>query len=181
VALLDHSPIAPFLRNQMVLLAQRVDRLDAAELASVLDPMIELAQKVWLSALRQSQSIHSGATLYEMAIDLIESHCHKPEFGVTALVRALGCSRAKLYRVFALQGSSVTAAVRNARLQRARQLIEAGNPDTPIGTLAYACGFVDQSTFGKMFRRHFGVSPGRWRRTLYIQRREALAGSPYGS
>lgn len=176
VVLLDHSALAPFLRSQMVLLAQRAERLDPVELAGVLDPMLELAQKVWLNALRQPKHAHTGTTLYEMAIDLIESHCHKPEFGVSALVRALGCSRAKLYRAFALQGDSVTAAVRNARLQRARQLIEAGGLDTPIGTLAYACGFVDQSTFGKMFRRHFGVSPGRWRRTLYNQSPVVLSG-----
>lgn len=166
VVYLDATVVAPFLRNHLALLALRADRLDCAELAGVLDPVLELARVALYSSGRQASLKRAGLGLYEAALDLIESHCHKPEFGVAALIRALGCSRAKLYRAFASQGCSVTSALRNIRLQRARQLIEAGSPDTSIGSLAYACGFVDQSAFGKMFRRQFGVSPGKWRRSV---------------
>ncbi|HKU39115.1 MAG TPA: AraC family transcriptional regulator [Polyangiales bacterium] len=47
------------------------------------------------------------------------------------------------------------------RLERARKLLL--NPQLPLADVAILCGFADQSHFTKVFRRHFGVSPGSFR------------------
>ncbi|AZO72207.1 MULTISPECIES: AraC family transcriptional regulator [unclassified Mesorhizobium] len=45
------------------------------------------------------------------------------------------------------------------RLQRARRMIEAGEP---LAETAVAAGFSDQSHFNRHFKKAFGLTPGRW-------------------
>ncbi|RVC44027.1 MAG: helix-turn-helix domain-containing protein [Mesorhizobium sp.] len=45
------------------------------------------------------------------------------------------------------------------RLQRARRMIEAGEP---LAEIAVAAGFSDQSHFNRHFKKAFGLTPGRW-------------------
>jgi len=45
------------------------------------------------------------------------------------------------------------------RLQRARRLIQTGEP---LAEIAVAAGFSDQSHFNRHFKKAFGLTPGRW-------------------
>ena len=48
------------------------------------------------------------------------------------------------------------------RIERAKQLLSETNDE--LAEIALACGFVDQSHFGRAFSSSEGCSPGRWRR-----------------
>ena len=48
------------------------------------------------------------------------------------------------------------------RVERARQLLEAGT-GLPLAEVAAHVGFSDQSQFSHHFKRHIGVTPGRFR------------------
>ncbi|WP_161881177.1 helix-turn-helix domain-containing protein [Deinococcus alpinitundrae] len=50
-----------------------------------------------------------------------------------------------------------------ARLQRAGQQLGAGHLPAQV---ALATGFSGQSAFSNQFKRHLGVTPGRYRREL---------------
>ena len=52
--------------------------------------------------------------------------------------------------------------VRDVRLAMSRKFIETGT-ERSISVIAYDCGFRDASSFGKLFRSRFGVSPSAWR------------------
>ena len=58
-------------------------------------------------------------------------------------------------------GMTVAQYARSVRLDWARERLAAG--DTPLNQVALAAGFVDQSHFTRAFRRHTGVTPGRYR------------------
>lgn len=45
------------------------------------------------------------------------------------------------------------------RLQRARRMIETGEP---LAEIAVAAGFSDQSHFNRQFKKAYGMTPGRW-------------------
>lgn len=47
------------------------------------------------------------------------------------------------------------------RLQRAKELL--ADSDLPLVEIALACGFADQNHFGNTFKRHVGLTPGRYR------------------
>jgi len=52
-------------------------------------------------------------------------------------------------------------ALRELRLQRARHLIEQ-SARLHLGSLSWRCGFADQSSFSKLFKTRFGMSPTLW-------------------
>ena len=74
---------------------------------------------------------------------------------------ALNCSRAHLYRAFAARGLSVGAAIREARIERARQLI-LERPCMPLAEVGLVVGYASQAGFSRAFRRKMGCAPGIW-------------------
>lgn len=163
-ASVDDSSMAPFLRSQMELLDRQAGSLGSADLASMFHICVNMALLLLGNVMETSGRGRDGCpALFSMALQSIETHGHRPNFDARALAGALGWSRSKLYRVFAEQDTTVNAVLREMRLERARRLIEDSSSQIPIGVLAYACGFTDHSSFGKMFRERYGVSPRRWR------------------
>jgi AraC-like DNA-binding protein len=77
-----------------------------------------------------------------------------------SVARYLNSSRTGLYRAFAQHGESVSACIWLARLAHARKMLEAGGYDhIPINEIAFRSGFADHSTFDRMFKRAYGMTP----------------------
>jgi AraC-like DNA-binding protein len=71
-----------------------------------------------------------------------------------------GLDRYALSRHFrALFATSPHRFLTMRRLQRARSMIEAGQP---LAEIAAAVGFTDQSHLNRHFKKAFGLTPGRW-------------------
>ncbi len=78
---------------------------------------------------------------------------------------ALGISTRQLERLFRHHlGTSPKRFINQTRLTRARNLLV--QTDQSITEVAVACGFTTPSTFSKVYRAHFGVSPVAQRSTL---------------
>jgi AraC-like DNA-binding protein len=83
---------------------------------------------------------------------------------VEELAKKFGCSRRHLSRLFNQQfGCSVAALRMELRLIKAVSLLR--NPRAKVITVAEQCGFNHLGLFNKCFKRRFGQSPGRWRKT----------------
>ena len=90
---------------------------------------------------------------------ILETHLADEAFGVPELCRALGMSRAQLYRKFqALTGQPVVHYFRMMRLHKARTLLQ--NTQRYISEIAFEVGFSDPAHFSRAFREAFGSSPG---------------------
>lgn len=101
-----------------------------------------------------------GEGLYHAALAVIERHCVDPDLSPDRIALAIGCSRATLYRLFAHNEQGVAERVWEARLERAqRALCSAVGIVRTVGEIALQCGFTDLSSFGRMFRRRYGMSP----------------------
>ncbi|WP_394002466.1 helix-turn-helix domain-containing protein [Luteimonas sp. WGS1318] len=59
-------------------------------------------------------------------------------------------------------GTSPHGWLMRLRVERARDLLV--DRHVPLGELALACGFADQSHFTRVFHQHLGMSPGAYRR-----------------
>lgn len=83
---------------------------------------------------------------------------------LTAVAKEAGMSKWRFIRAFR-RVMSVTPHqyVLECRLARAREDIERG--DAPISQIASELGFSDQSHFGRLFKRRYGVTPGHFSRT----------------
>lgn len=98
-------------------------------------------------------------------LDVVEKYIAEPLFGVEKMAEELGVSRANLLRKLkSTTGLPPSDFIRSVRLKRAAHLLR--NRADSVSQIALMVGFEDQSYFAKSFRRHFGVSPSEYARTL---------------
>ncbi len=92
-----------------------------------------------------------------------EAHFADPDFGAIELAGAVFMGPRQLQRKLkALLDINPAAYLREFRLNKARDGLEAGKPVTDV---AHACGFSSPSHFSQSFKARFGVRPSEWRPT----------------
>lgn len=98
----------------------------------------------------------------ERVVDIIEADlAHAPALG--QLSQQVGMHPAHVARLFRFAfGETIGEYVRRRRVEEADRALVGS--DRPLCEIAIASGFADQSHFTRVYRRHFGVSPGVRRR-----------------
>jgi AraC-like DNA-binding protein len=85
-------------------------------------------------------------------------------FSVGELAKKFGCSRRHLNRLFHQHfGLSVASLRMEMRLMNAVNLLR--DPEAKVINVAEQCGFNHLGLFNICFKRRFGASPGRWRKS----------------
>lgn len=86
-------------------------------------------------------------------------------FGVQEFAEAAGLSRSRFSVAYqAHRGISAGCFLRQERMERAIALLSQTNE--PIAKVGEMVGYPEPTGFGRAFRRHTGLSPSRWRRTV---------------
>jgi len=80
----------------------------------------------------------------------------------TDVARQLGCSDATFNRRLAAEGTGWRALLAEHRMDAAARLLLDDERD--ISAIAFTLGFAESASFVRSFTRHFGISPGRYRR-----------------
>ncbi len=101
-------------------------------------------------------------TLKQRALALIEARLGSATLTPANIARALGVSRSTLYRLFVTDGG-IAACIRTRRLDRVHALLGDAATLEPVATLAERWGFCDAAHFGRLFREHYGMTPGDYR------------------
>lgn len=85
------------------------------------------------------------------------------KLGLSAIARRVGVHPVHLARAFRERhGTTWGAYVRRLRVEEAsRRLVET---DRPLAEIASVAGFSDPSHFGRLFRRHTGMTPSQFRK-----------------
>jgi AraC-like DNA-binding protein len=107
----------------------------------------------------------SREVLLEMMRVHVREHLSDPRLRVEELARRHHVSVRYVYTLFERIGTTPGAYLREQRLLAARAMLS--DPRyARLGMLniAAAVGFADLSTFERAFRRHYGMTPGGWRR-----------------
>ena len=95
------------------------------------------------------------------AIEYIEAHLDAP-MTVAEIANHVFLSPAHFRRVFkAGTGEAVWVFVQRRRIERAMAMLE--QTDRPIVDIANQCGFAHQAHLTRLFKRRFGITPGRVR------------------
>lgn len=98
----------------------------------------------------------------------IDGHIDDPELYADTVAQACGLSVKYLHRIFhEYTGKSVCDYIEEERMQRARQMLQAG--EGSISQISEQCGFRSLNTFYKAFKRVNGTSPSEWRRRALEQ------------
>jgi AraC-like DNA-binding protein len=103
----------------------------------------------------------------------IDQNLANPDLCPAAIASAHHISERYLYLVFAGQGTSVAAWIRDRRLQHCRQdLADPGMHGRSVAAIATRWGFTSPAHFNRVFRKTFGMAPGQYR--LLALRDQAL-------
>jgi AraC family transcriptional regulator len=146
--------------RSLIRLTREMQSGDSAAPLAAASAALELLAEATRSAERGGSPIWLGRI-----IDMVEADlAHAPT--LTALAAEVGIHPAHLARTFRrLHGETIGEYVRRRRVEEAERAL-AG--ELSIAQIAAAAGFADQAHFSRVFRRHFGESPGARRRGLQI-------------
>ncbi|MCU6707938.1 helix-turn-helix domain-containing protein [Paenibacillus sp. J5C_2022] len=101
-------------------------------------------------------------TIVKETLDLIRQHLDKEELTLQYAADRLHVNSSHLSRRFKQEtGSAFSEYLQAARMERARQLLLEGST---VSLAAQDCGFKDASYFIRVFRKHWGVTPGELRK-----------------
>lgn len=160
---IDGTPkISRLLTGHLMSLLEEGPSLTVEEGVAGIEAALVMAERAFLQTgdFTTSQTSAAYRGLRASAVALIDQSLRNPELKIETLTRALGVSRATLFRAFALTGG-ITLYVKQRRLELAREalLMRIGRRPT-IAEIAHAHGFVSESHFSRSFRDHYGQAPG---------------------
>ncbi len=163
--LLPRQGLAALLRQHMLTTMEQAAHLFPAQRAMAIGAAADMALSIL--QMQAGGGLDAGqftTGTYHAALALIARDCINPELTPQHLATSLGCSRAALYRAFAGQGETVATAIWTARLAHAARLLQStACANLLISEIAFRSGFADHSTFDRMFKRTYDMTPGDMR------------------
>lgn len=99
----------------------------------------------------------------------VQANLADPDLSIPRIAEALRCSTRYLHKVFEDEEASLERLIWTARLERCHaELLRARDART-AAEIGFAWGFKSSAHFCRLFKRHYGITPGTF------QRRRALA------
>lgn len=97
----------------------------------------------------------------DKTIQYLEQHYDNSEMNIDDLAAGAGVSRSSFFKkIKSLTGLAPIDFIREFRLQKAIQIIEAG--ETNVGQIAYYVGINDTRYFSKCFKQKYGMNPSEY-------------------
>jgi len=95
----------------------------------------------------------------------VQSHLGEPDLTIDRIAQELRCSKRYLHRIFEDEPCSLDRYIWQARLERCRAALAAPQAAArSISEIAFAWGFNSGAHFCRLFKSHYGSSPGEFRR-----------------
>jgi AraC-like DNA-binding protein len=123
----------------------------------------------------QSRRSHDPVPLPEVlklrVRQYVQSHLSDPDLSIPRMAESLRCSTRYLHRVFEDEDSSLERLIWTLRLERSHAaLAHEANVSRSVAEIGYAWGFKSSAHFSRLFRSHFGVTPGSVQRQAESER-----------
>lgn len=114
----------------------------------------------------KNYSLSNNSKTVRDAINYIQLHVCEP-LSLTVLAEKLGKSKQFLSSVFKKEtGKTITDYIQEQKMQYATMLLNLS--DIPIQDVAMQVGINDTSYFTKVYKKFTGLTPGEYRKRLYI-------------
>jgi AraC-like DNA-binding protein len=102
-------------------------------------------------------------SLFVRIMEFVRQHLREPDLGAGRIAAEHHISVRQLYRILAAEGISLGDWIRTRRLEGARNELAVAFVKDPVSVVARRWGFVDASSFARIFRATYGESPSQWR------------------
>jgi AraC-like DNA-binding protein len=112
-------------------------------------------------------ALHFG---YLQAVrDMLRRNFHRPDLSPAAVADEFAISLRQVHLLFEPTGMSFSRTLLAMRLAEVRRRLET-MPTEPVANIAFACGFDSITTFYRVFRITYGMTPGDARMAACIDR-----------
>ncbi|MFK4273172.1 helix-turn-helix transcriptional regulator [Streptomyces milbemycinicus] len=135
--------------------------LSPAGVQAARDTLVELATAVTHHGF-DDVNTRLAPALAQAAKNLAEQRLADADLSSAMLARELNVSVRTLQRAFAAGGESVTAYIRERRLELARQALSASR--LAVSEIAAHWQFADSSHFSRSFKQRYGLAPTEYAR-----------------
>jgi AraC-like DNA-binding protein len=155
-----NTPEGRLLAEHLRLLSAELPRMSASEaerMAEATQAMIALALAPGARAEQPVSGPVAAAQIMRLRA-LIRANLGSATFGPARLCRLAGISRSQLYRLFEVHGG-VALCIQRERLAAAHRALSNPADQRSISEIGESVGLFDPSSFSRMFRRSYGVSP----------------------
>lgn len=96
--------------------------------------------------------------------EYILTHLGDPDLSPVSIAQAHYISTRHLYTIFSAEGATVSAWIRQRRLEHIRrELADPVQADRPVSAIAARWGLTDAAHFSRAFKAEFGMSPTAYR------------------
>jgi AraC-like DNA-binding protein len=102
-------------------------------------------------------------TLFVRIMEYVQMHLQEPDLSAGRIAAEHHISLRQLYRILAAEGVSLGDWIRTRRLEGAHRDLALAFLHDPVAAVARRWGFTDASSFARMFRTSYGMSPSEWR------------------
>jgi AraC-like DNA-binding protein len=155
------EPTTPFRLLQTYIMQLSMDGTDRASagLGRVAAELLDIA----LGSLDGTSIPSSGDATYASVKQFVREHARDADLDPSAVAAAFHISLRQLYKLLTEAGESPAEMIRQRRINLAQGML-VNEPQRPVATIAYECGFTDSSTFTRAFRANTGQTPAAYRR-----------------
>ena len=162
------SPTGILIGTCLRSLAAQAGRVNVQELDALASGVIDLTASA-IAPLLKSETAPGADTRLASFVTIrrfIDRNLSSPDLSPETIAKKFALSRASLYRLFDPIGG-VAGYIRKQRLDRIYQeLTTAELSNQRISQIAYRFGFKDFSSFSRLFRKTYGVSPRQAREAM---------------
>lgn len=104
-----------------------------------------------------------GQKFIESAVDVVLDNIDDPTFSIDKFAAKMGISRSSLFtKIKEITGQTPNDFITETRLKKSISLLN-GNQNESVSNIAFSVGFNDPSYFIRLFKAHFGVTPGQYK------------------
>jgi YesN/AraC family two-component response regulator len=144
-------------------------------LIASIDNLLRQRKKLFESLVQQKRTIHLGPEpivvtskdeiFLKEVIQVVENKMADIDFNIEMVAESMAMSRSTFYKKFkSLTGLTPVEFVRDMRLQRAKQYLEAGGNN--VSEVAYLVGFSNPKYFSTCFKEKYHASPSDYQKVV---------------
>lgn len=155
--------VGRIMRNQLRLVHQERDHIDADSFDLMLDHVVDLLALATAPHAAEKSTAMSWTLLTSLR-QIIRERAHDPDLNGAELAACVGWSLRHVQAQLRLYGTTPTELIREERLKLARLRLKSPSArGLSIGQIAAASGFRDLGTFSNCYQRRYGERPSATR------------------
>lgn len=161
----SHEGLGRVINPFFVELGRNLDQLSGPHASRLVYSALDLLVTMLSQELQvRSGTVSPARSLAREVRQYILENLSDPDLNPVSLAQAHYISTRHLYTIFSSEGATVSAWIRQRRLEHIRRdLADPIHADRPVSAIASRWGLTDAAHFSRVFKAEYGVSPTAYR------------------